>query len=432
MKKMLSILFVLSLMIGTKVNAQGWTFQGIFPSDTLKTNSGTQFVVVDADGKIWMGAYRGVSDSMFVPDSGKYFQVNPLYVFNSDGTPDDTLHSLTIDGKLYPFFRSASAYGLTMDADGNILYCASSTLYRINYKTHEGMNRVAPGISSLCCPAVDAAGNIYLAPVLPGYPLKIYDKDFNFVANAIDTVNEYGRWMTVSKDGNTLYVPRFTALKLSIYHRASEFDPYELQDTVLAGAVIESGTWDPVDGNLWMSVGSFGNPPAGQFAGQEGTWYSFNVNDWSIKDSIKWNFIAPQDANEKPRGIAFSNDGTDAYVCVFGTGDIATVEKFNNPSHVTSVKQIDNVIVKDFNLSQNYPNPFNPTTQIKFSVAEPGLVILRVYDVLGQEVATLVNENLVNGNYSASFDASKLASGTYIYQLTANGVRISKKMMLLK
>ena len=100
---------------------------------------------------------------------------------------------------------------------------------------------------------------------------------------------------------------------------------------------------------------------------------------------------------------------------------------------ITDVKEDKGAAVPvEFNLQQNYPNPFNPTTEIKFSIAKSGFVTLRVYNILGQEVAILVNKELRAGNFSVSFNASKLASGTYIYQLTTNGVQISKKMMLLK
>jgi len=89
-------------------------------------------------------------------------------------------------------------------------------------------------------------------------------------------------------------------------------------------------------------------------------------------------------------------------------------------------------IPTEFSLSQNYPNPFNPVTEIEFSIAEQGFVSLKIYDMLGREVASLINEELSMGNYSVMFDASGLSSGTYIYNLFAGGKRFSKKMVLLK
>ena len=85
-----------------------------------------------------------------------------------------------------------------------------------------------------------------------------------------------------------------------------------------------------------------------------------------------------------------------------------------------------------FELKQNYSNPFNPTTVISYQLANDGLVTLKVYDILGKEVKTLVNGYKTAWNYSVSFDASKLASGVYIYQLRAGNFISTKKMLLLK
>jgi Secretion system C-terminal sorting domain len=87
---------------------------------------------------------------------------------------------------------------------------------------------------------------------------------------------------------------------------------------------------------------------------------------------------------------------------------------------------------KDFHLKQNYPNPFNPTTTIDFAVPQSGFYTLKIYNTLGQEIAELVNGQLQAGSYSRSFEASRLASGLYIYTLKGNNVTISKKMILLR
>lgn len=87
-------------------------------------------------------------------------------------------------------------------------------------------------------------------------------------------------------------------------------------------------------------------------------------------------------------------------------------------------------------LHQNYPNPFNPSTKIKFAIADFGFVSLKVYDVLGKEVATLVNEERAAGLYESEFSANiegeSLTSGIYYYQLTTAGQVQTKKMILLK
>jgi hypothetical protein len=83
-------------------------------------------------------------------------------------------------------------------------------------------------------------------------------------------------------------------------------------------------------------------------------------------------------------------------------------------------------------LEQNYPNPFNPTTTIAYGVRSRGLVELKVFDVLGREVATLVREYLEPGSYTATFNANRLASGVYAYRLTSGNLLETKKMLLVK
>jgi hypothetical protein len=85
-----------------------------------------------------------------------------------------------------------------------------------------------------------------------------------------------------------------------------------------------------------------------------------------------------------------------------------------------------------FALDQNYPNPFNPSTQIAFSVTKDGPVTLRVFDILGREVAALVNENRKPGQYTERFDGSRLASGVYMYVLQTAEGRLTSRMILSK
>jgi len=98
----------------------------------------------------------------------------------------------------------------------------------------------------------------------------------------------------------------------------------------------------------------------------------------------------------------------------------------------TSIIEPTSDVPTQVSLSQNYPNPFNPTTSIQYSIPENGKVTLQVFNVLGQNVVTLVNDIQQAGNYTATFDANRLASGVYIYRLTAAGQVITRKMTLVK
>ncbi|MFA7361660.1 MAG: T9SS type A sorting domain-containing protein [Candidatus Kapaibacterium sp.] len=99
---------------------------------------------------------------------------------------------------------------------------------------------------------------------------------------------------------------------------------------------------------------------------------------------------------------------------------------------LTGVNPIGSQLPNVYSLSQNYPNPFNPTTKINFALPKQGLVTLKIYDVLGREVRTLVNEIKSAGSYSVDFNASEFSSGVYFYRLQSEGFTDIKKMMLIK
>ena len=108
----------------------------------------------------------------------------------------------------------------------------------------------------------------------------------------------------------------------------------------------------------------------------------------------------------------------------------------------TNTEYINTSIPTNFELSQNYPNPFNPSTSIRYQVSSIAQVTLKVYDVLGNEVATLVNEEKPAGSYEVDFsaisgsasgrNASQLSSGIYLYKLTAGNFIQTRKMILVK
>lgn len=112
-----------------------------------------------------------------------------------------------------------------------------------------------------------------------------------------------------------------------------------------------------------------------------------------------------------------------------GTNNGAIYQAANT---ITDVKQAASSAPVKFSLAQNYPNPFNPSTVIGFSVPEKGNYSVKVYNIIGQLVATLVNSQLEAGNYKINFNAGSLSSGVYIYQITGKNTQITKKMLLQK
>jgi uncharacterized delta-60 repeat protein len=110
-------------------------------------------------------------------------------------------------------------------------------------------------------------------------------------------------------------------------------------------------------------------------------------------------------------------------------GDFMIVKLTQNP---TGINDENSSLPENFELSQNYPNPFNPTTTIQFSLPQAGDVTLKVYNLLGEEVKTLINEYKQIGNHSIQFNANNLASGIYFYRLQAGSFIETKKMILMK
>lgn len=126
--------------------------------------------------------------------------------------------------------------------------------------------------------------------------------------------------------------------------------------------------------------------------------------------------------------ISFEADSTYS-----GSGSFLSIGwKYQTKQGNASVNEISNALPEKFALLQNYPNPFNPATTISFDVVQSGFVALRVYDMLGREVATLVNGEMQPGGYSAVFDASHLSSGLYFYRLTSGNNVQTKKMTFIK
>ena len=142
----------------------------------------------------------------------------------------------------------------------------------------------------------------------------------------------------------------------------------------------------------------------------------------------KIGFVSGSGTTTEPKSYTFTDNNvtTGNYLYRLKQIDFDGSFKYSNVIEVTV-----NISLK-YSLEQNYPNPFNPTTKIEYSVAEDGIVILNVYNTLGQKVADLVNGEVKAGTYEVNFDASKLSSGVYYYKIEMNGFVSVKKMMLLR
>ena len=116
----------------------------------------------------------------------------------------------------------------------------------------------------------------------------------------------------------------------------------------------------------------------------------------------------------------------------FGREPIDSLQVLFNNWLLTSIEPVSNNIPATVNLHQNYPNPFNPATKIRFDIQHMGFTTLKIHDILGREVATLVDQNLNPGSYEINWNAGNTANGIYFYSLTIGNTRITKTMTLLK
>lgn len=442
MKKAILLLITIALF-PLLAHAQ-WEHQGNFPEgDTLSgSNHG---IAVDSEGKIWVHDFY--QTGAFVEDST--VRIADLRIFNPDGTEVDfsPIQQVVVDQDTMRFHDPAGgsgARGIRTGPDGNILFAFQSTLALIDQETGEGIAIVNPEVGgTLTTPATDAEGNIYVTGVVGGSVVK-YDSNLENREVIIEGVPAIGRTMEVSDDGNTVYAPRFTANTMYVWSRPSELSPWpEEPDSVLQNSDIESIAIHPDNGQVWVSAANYLRPDSSVFANYTpNVWYGYNPETWEREDSVAWEFVGEDPfgpdpeylpSSQLPRAVAFNNDGTTLYIGSYrhdGEG-FPPIQYFTGPA--TSITDVPRDQPNGYALDQNYPNPFNPTTNIEFTLGQGGVTTLKVYDISGREVASILSEQQLNaGTHTFTFDASNLSSGIYFYRMNSNGVQMTRKMTLLK
>lgn len=195
--------------------------------------------------------------------------------------------------------------------------------------------------------------------------------------------------------------------------------------------------------------------------GSGGFWKSINQGSaFTMLGSPGGNLWAADIAKDDPTAVAYGTYGSTGYISYNSGTSFSTFTFPSSPgagvlfmdkaaclfiqgsgmtrmtvtySGVTANTQISSEVPTEFSLNQNYPNPFNPTTQIKYNVKENSFVSIIVYNILGKEVSTIINQQLAAGKYQTDFNAANLSSGVYFYTLAIDGQKIdTKKMMLVK
>jgi len=464
MKRLLTVVLFVSLIASAAF--AGWNFEEtIFDfteadtmltmgtksvtGETYFTGNDPHGVVVDANGNYWVSIYHTYGDD-FVTAAGDTSQYKPLRCFAPDGS---IVHEITIfdlpDGGLDTLWQhsvhTGSGVGISMANDGNILYSSWAAVYKFNAETGACMARHIWNTAKGNTEAVQAPdGTIYVTKVLGAdQPVIMLDEDLEYIGNAIDTLGYITRSLVIKESpdgGYDLYAgTTWNGFGVPRYHSDDPmFEPFVIVDTLMRWENSE-GEVDPIwsssldlmaNGNI--IVGALRSSWGGEFGGK---WY---ILDTETDEAVAvFGTEAPDSVNNTsgsifpggsngPRG-AFEVDENTIVTCDFYMG---TVDKWTYDA--TSVEE-EVEVATTFELKQNYPNPFNPTTVIPFTLDKNVNVTLKVYNMLGQEVATLVNNKMTAAGYhNVNFDASNLATGMYVYRLQAGEVNQTRRMMLVK
>jgi hypothetical protein len=170
-------------------------------------------------------------------------------------------------------------------------------------------------------------------------------------------------------------------------------------------------------------------------------WYDQRDGNWEIyyklstNGGISWGAdtrLTNDPATSQMPSISVSGSNLHVIWNEFRDGNMEIYYKRNPTGNPIGIRNITSEIPVEYKLKQNYPNPFNPSTNIRFALPKSGFVKLVVFDVLGREVETLVNEKHFPGTYEVTFDGSNYPSGIYFYRLTTDLYNETKKMLMIK
>ena len=193
------------------------------------------------------------------------------------------------------------------------------------------------------------------------------------------------------------------------------------------------GAGNGTDQGITITAGTDGNVYVGGGTDRESNDMIYLLIKYDSAGNLKWTedyYVS--DLSEDFIYDVKLDQGQNIYVTGISSGinsayDFATIKY----SQTTDIRT-SNSIPEDFFLNQNFPNPFNPSTNLEFGISRSGFVSLKVYDLLGNEIAVLINEYILSGRYLVKFDGSSLASGIYFYTFTAGNYTDKKKMILMK
>jgi sugar lactone lactonase YvrE len=383
-------------------------------------------ITIDGTGNLWVGE-QGTG-------SGVTAKVSMV-------TTDKQVHPFMINlPSAAPAFEPIGATGVYFDIDGKLLIITGQNNLgdtlgsRILFVDTTGY---VPGgtpfdrsniLSTIKLNNIQSSGNPYDIVVGPDNDLFIVDAYYNNIIRWQRSSGNLSIFTSFSPIGQSEAVPTCIVYTGSNFYAGIltglpiPIGAAKIYDVDLSGnkTVYQDGLTaivdiaiNPIDNTLYaLQHAEFGPP-----------WLDNKGRLFRIHNGIVDTLISGM---PRPAGMVFDSNGN-LFITSLSQDNILKVS--NLP---TAVEDENNSVINNYSLEQNYPNPFNPSTSIQYRVSSNSNVSLKVYDVLGNEVATLVNEEKPAGSYEVKFDASGLSSGIYFYKLSAGSLVETKKMILLK
>lgn len=435
------------IMMTVKYNSSGeqqWAKQlGEPVASPAAPGNGKSSIAVDASGNIYVGGSRRFG-------SGQ----NTSYLLVKYNTNGDSLWTRTYKGT--HFLAGLGSGIVCVKVDGNFVYVTGKSFDQ------------NPDLSTSCFSTTikyDLSGSsqwIRKDTLINGSDEVIgMDKDPS--GNIIVTCDHGFDILTLKYNsaGALLWKKSYTGISGIYYDRVTDLDIDPLGNVYLTGNSVRTTAsggedfitlkYDAAGNLLWERFynGTYGDGDyaKGITVDENGNAYitgiafdlNFDFNYMTIKydtdGTEKWKISYDggfTHRRDDATAIILDNEGNVVVTGISSRGanfdDITTIKY----SQSTGITQISSQIPRAFSLSQNYPNPFNPVTILEFEIPKAGFVSLKIYDMLGKEINTLVNSNLNPGRYKYDFDAGSLTSGIYFYKLEAGNYSETKKMLLVK
>ncbi len=466
------LLLACALLAPIVASAQAkWTFQNdVSVPYTTAPGTGAHGVAVDNENRLWVQNYYG---SEPLVRNGVDLTTTALYVLNSDGTEapcSPVLFIKDVSGAVVDtlgYYTKAdgtrdnrTGRGMTSDADGNILVTQYDKLYQLDASScaTAGDNSIVQIAAAQPIPGQyltqathDALGNVYVMHVIGAdKPIYSFGPGLTPAQNVADHGYAISRDLQATQDGLAVIDVSFTAPGAVVHYRSNTFFPFDSLGVTLRGLSIESAGYQPVADLYWFSSGPGGavqpnTDPLVETYYQAQSWYGFSFDDLVTRDALgnvtgTVENPSPRDSIivtaaewgsdiAGPRGIAFSDDGKTAYLAHYAAPTPNAIKKYTLSGGTATGSTPDE---NGLALAQNRPNPFTGETEITFALETSGFARLRVFDVTGREVASLVNRPLSAGSHSVTLDASSLAPGVYVYTLEFEGHVAQRRMSVVR